>query len=296
MKPDGGPVAFAGLGRMGSAMVARLADAGFDVIATDLRSELRATAAASGVRWAPSIAAAAADAELLFTALPGSAEVTRVVAEAVGSLRSGACWVEMSSASPRVAKAIADTAAPRGVRAIDAPVGGGPREAREGRLLVFAGGDAADLERVRPALHAFSEQVVHVGPTGSGYGVKLLVNALWFTQAVSGAEVLALGRRLGLDLDVLLGALNRSAAGSRFLERDADVLLDGGDLATFSLGRCCEELDTLLAIAGELDVPFEVISSVAQVHSDALARYGDVDGELLGARLVAERAGVDLRR
>jgi 3-hydroxyisobutyrate dehydrogenase len=276
-------------------MVARLADAGFDVIATDRRSELRADAYASGARWAPSIATAAAGAQLLFTALPGSADVMNVIAEAVGSLGSGACWVEMSSASPRVAQVIAEGAAPRGVRAIDAPVGGGPREAREGRLLVFAGGDAADLERVLPALDVLSEQIVHVGPRGSGYAVKLLVNALWFTQAVAGAEVLALGRRLGLDLDVLLGALKRSAAGSRFLERDAGVLLEGDDLATFSLGRCCEELDALLTTAGELDVPLEVISTVASLHSDALARYGDVDGELLGARLVAERAGVDLR-
>ncbi len=277
-------------------MCAAVARAGFDVTATDRRPELRANVAAMGARWAPDIATAASDADLLITALPGPPEVLSVTPEALRALPPGSCWLEMSTASPRVAQAISAAASSRGVHVIDAPVAGGPRQARDGSLVVFAGGEDADLRAVGRVLDVLAERVVHTGPNGSGYAVKLLSNALWFMQAVGTAEVLTLARRLELDLDVVLGALDQSAAASRFLAHDAGALLEGDDLTTFSLARCCEELSSVLALGDDLDVPLDVVSVVFRLHGAALERYGDVDGELLGARFVAERAGVDLRR
>ena len=278
---------------MGLPVCARLAAAGFDITATDVRVELRCAAEAAGARWAGSVAAAA-EGGVLITMLPGSDEVLKVMPEALGALAPGSCWLEMSTAAPRVASAIARVAEPRGIRAIDAPVGGGPDAARSGSLLVFAGGKIDD--RVRPVLDALAARVIQTGAHGSGYATKLLVNALWFTHAVASAEALAVGRRLGLDLEILLEGLRASAAGSRFLADHADALLDGDDLTTFSLADCRRELSDVLAIADEADVPLEVIRAVADIHTRALERYGATDGELLGARLVAERAGVDLRR
>lgn len=274
---------------MGLPMCARLQRAGFDVVATDLRPGLRERI---DVRWADSPALAADGAELVVTMLPGIDEVAAVVDELAGSLAPGSRWLEMSSATPRIAR---DCIA-RGVRFVDAPVGGGPLAASEGRLLAFAGGEALDLERCRPVLEVLTERVVHVGRSGSGYATKLLVNALWFTSAVASAEALTLGRRLGLELDALVGALRSSAADSRFLADYADPLLDGDDLATFPLARCCEELSAVVGLAEESGVSLDVISAVSELHRSALERYGDVDGELLGARLVAERANVSLTR
>jgi 3-hydroxyisobutyrate dehydrogenase-like beta-hydroxyacid dehydrogenase len=287
-------IAFAGLGRMGLPMCTRLAGAGFDVAATDLRRELRDDVLDIGARWAPSITDAAADADFLITMLPGPDEVAAVIPEATACLAPGSCWIDMSSASPPVARAIAGAAGPRGLSVVDGPVGGGPEAAATGRLLVFAGGEDSSVGRCATVLDALAQRVLHVGPGGSGYAVKLLVNALWFTQAVAGAEVLTLGRRAGLDLDVLLGALNQSAAASRFFAEDASALLDGDDKTTFALSRCCEELSSVLSLGSELEVPLDVFSAVTGVHLSALERYGDVDGELLGARLVAERSGVEL--
>ncbi len=286
-------IGFVGVGRMGLPMLDRLTAAGFDVAGNDARPELRAQL---GARWVDTPAQAAAGADLLITMLPGSEEVAGTIDELAGALGPGACWLEMSSATPRIARAIAVACEPRGVRSLDAPVGGGPGAAREGALIVFAGADDADLDRCRPVLEVLGERVLHVGPRGSGYATKLLVNALWFAHAVASAEVLALGSRFGLELDTLLGALRHSAADSRFLSQYADPLLDGDDLTAFSLARCCEELAALVALADELEVPLGVISAVSELHAGALERYGDVDGELLAARLVAERANVSLTR
>lgn len=279
-------IGFVGLGRMGLPMCGRLVAAGFDVVANDLRRER------VGARWADSPARAAHGAELLITMLPGIDELAGVVDELAGALAPEACWVEMSSAAPWLARACLA----RGLRFIDAPVGGDPSAARDGKLLVFAGGEVDDLERCRPALDVLAQRIVHVGPSGSGYATKLLVNALWFTYAVASAEALTVGRRLGIDLEVLLNAMRASAADSRFLADYADALLDGDDLTRFPLERCCEELSAVVELAGGLDVSLDVISAVSELHTSALERYGRVDGELLGARLVAERANTSLTR
>jgi 3-hydroxyisobutyrate dehydrogenase len=296
VSPFNAKIALAGLGRMGLPACARLAGAGFEVIATDLRRELRPDVVAMGARWAPSAAAAAAEAGILVTMLPGPREVAAIAEPVIDSLAAGAFWLEMSTGSPALAESLGTVAATAGVAVVDAPMGGGPGDVEAGRLLVFAGGEAADLERCRPVLDALADRVIHVGPAGSGYAVKLFVNALWFTQAVASAEVLTLARRLGIDLDLLHGALNHSAAAGRFVTQHLGALLDGDDLTAFSLRRCCEELASVRDMGVELDVELELISTVAGVHQGALEHYGDADGELLGARWVAERSGVKLDR
>ena len=286
-------VAFVGLGRLGMPMCARLRAAGFDVSACDLRGELRGEAERIGARWAPSITAALASADLLITVLPGPSEVLAAADEVASALTPESSWIEMSSATPAVARELADRCGPR---AIDAPVGGGPDAARAGQLLVFFGGSAAELERWQGVLAAIATRAIPIGARGGGYATKLLVNALWFTYAVATAEALALASRVGLDLEVTVSALRESAASSGFLGPGAQALLDGDQMATFGLGRCCEELDAVRALGAELGVRLDVIGAVASLYDDALQHFGDVDGELLGARLVGERSGVDLRR
>ena len=151
-------------------------------------------------------------------------------------MTSGAVWLELSTASPAAARATAAAAQRHGVAVVDAPLGGGPPAAAEGRLLSFVGARADDLERVRPVLEVVADRIVHVGPPGSGYAVKLLANALWFGQAVATAEALTIATRAGLDAELVRAALSQSAASSRFLTEDARSLLDGDDHALVRAG------------------------------------------------------------
>jgi 3-hydroxyisobutyrate dehydrogenase len=283
-----------GLGRIGMSVCARLVAARFDVVCTDLEPGRRVIAEATGASWRRDVAAVAAGVEVAVTVLPGPAEVTAVIDAVSGSLPAGGVWLDLSTASPAVARRIAAAAAARDVAVVDAPIGGGPADARDGTLLSFAGAAEGDLDRVRDVLAAFTRAVVHVGPHGSGYTLKLIANALWFEQAVATAEVLAIAVRAGLDPDTVQRALAQSAAGRGFVADEARALLAGDAMPSFALARCAAQLRTLDELAGELAVPADVLAAVARVHSDAVARYGDVDGELLGARFAAERAGVQL--
>jgi 3-hydroxyisobutyrate dehydrogenase len=287
-------VGIVGLGRMGLPICARLAGAGHRVVAGDVRASLAQPAREAGAQWLGDAAAVAAGADVLFTLLPGVPELRAAAADALAAFAPGKTWIDMTSASPVAARELWEIAAARGVACLDAPLGGGPPEAAQGALRLFVGGSVETVAHNRGLLEVLGA-VEHVGGQGAGYTAKLLANLLWFGQAVAVGEALLLARRAGLDLDVLRGALGRSAAASAFIERDLDALLDGDYLASFGLDRCCEELDATVAMASELGVPFEVSDAVADAYRRALARFGALDGELLAVALLEERAGMVLR-
>jgi 3-hydroxyisobutyrate dehydrogenase len=285
---------------MGMPICASLARAGYDVTATDRRTELEPELAARGARWAESPRAVAEASEVLLTVLPGSDEVREVLLSddgALSGLRRGATWIDMSTCPPGAGRALAERAQSAGVRCLDAPMGAGVDAATAATLHLYVGGDAALVEEQRGLLSAVANPVHirHVGAGGAGYLVKLLANLLWFGQAVATAEALLVAGRAGLDLDVVRDAIGSSAASSDFIRSDLDALLDGDYLTSFPLDRCCAELEAATALAGELGVPHELASVVTSIHLSALERYGPVDGELLGVSLLEEQAGLRIR-
>lgn len=286
-------VGIIGTGRIGIAVCGRLADGGFSVIANDRRSELRNSVIETGAQWAETGAETAARCDVLFTVLPGPAELVAARDSLIDALRPGSTWIDMTTANPAMAEENAHSVRDREVRTLDAPLAGDPVAARTGQLLVFIGAHAADLEAHRGLLEHLASTIIHVGMPGSGYTMKLLVNLLWFGQAVASAEALSLAVRAGLDPWVVRSAVQQSAAANRFMEHDADALLSGDDLTSYALGRCHDQLRSVLSLGRELGVPLALGERVTELYAQALQRYGNLDGELLAARLVAERAHVD---
>ncbi len=293
-------IGFIGVGRMGLPMCVNLVQAGYQVTAGDKRAELESAVTRFGARWQGTAAAVAAQADVLITMLPGPGELHDVMAGhggALAALPPSATWIDMTSSSPAAGRALGAAARARGIGVLDAPVGGGVPAARAGTLQLFVGGDIAVLERHRPLLEVLADphRIAHVGGCGAGYLVKLLVNLLWFGQAVAAAEALLLGRRAGLDLDVLHRALADSAASSALIRHDLGALLDGDYLTSFGLDRCCEELAAVTGLAREYEVPWELSEVVQRTYRRALNHYGPADGELLAIALLEEQAGIRLR-
>jgi 3-hydroxyisobutyrate dehydrogenase len=285
---------------MGGPMCANLVRAGYPVVATDLRPECERLADSLGARWSASTADAATRADVFITMLPGPAEVHDALLGSGGGLAAldpGATWIDMSSNSPAAAEPIQLRAGERGVRTLEAPVGGGIPAARDGSLQLFAAGDATVFADQLPLLEVLGdpERTRYLGPHGAGYTAKLLVNLLWFGQAIAAGEALLLARAAGLDLRVLHDVLNTSSAASTFLRRDLPALLTGDYLASFGLDRICEELAALDAMARERGVPFELSDLVSRTHRRALEHFGPRDGELLAVALLEEEAGTRLR-
>ena len=293
-------IAFVGLGRMGMPMCAALVRAGYQVIATDKRAEHKAEAAACGASWQPTPAQAAAAADVLITMLPGPADIQEAMLGARGALQAlaaGATWIDMTSNSPAAARPVREQAVRQGVEVLEAPVGGGMAAAAEGRLQLFVGGEPGIVERHRALLEVLGDpgRIVHVGGHGAGYTAKLLVNLLWFGQAVATAEALLIGRKAGIELEPLRNALAASAANSDFIRRDVDALFTGNYMTSFGLEGCVRELECITRLADDLGVPPTLSDRVKRVYQEALERFGPVDGELLPVALLEERAGIELR-
>lgn len=293
-------VGFIGAGRMGLPMCANLVRAGFDVTAGDARTDLESAVLACGARWGGTGTAVAAAADVLITMLPGGPELRDLMLEPGGVLAAlppAATWIDMTSTSPAIGRVLAGAAQEQGIGMLEAPVGG-IAAATAGTLQLFAGGDAALLQRHRSLLEALGDpqRITHVGGSGAGYTAKHLVNLLWFGQAIATAEALLLASREGIDLGIMQDVLARSAAASSFLRDDLGALLRGDYLTSFGLDRCCEELAAITALAHQDGLPFELSGHVEQIYRRALARYGPAGGELLAVAMMEEDAGVLLRR
>jgi 3-hydroxyisobutyrate dehydrogenase len=294
-------VGFVGLGHMGEPMSRNILAAGHDLVVHDLHREAAAELVAGGAAWAGSPREAAQGRDVAITMLPAPRHVEEVLLGTGGlldGLASGAVWIDMSTSVPAVAARVRAVAEPRGVEVLDAPVSGMASGARAGTLQIFAGGRAETYQRVRPLLEAMGdpERIVHAGPHGAGYTVKLMINLLWFAHLTATAEVLSVGTAAGVDLATLRRCLLASPAASNFLERDVlSVLRDGDYDEGFALALACKDLGLAVDLARDTGVPVEVSAVVEQVYRRARAQYGDEGGEMLPIRLLEDLTGTPLR-
>jgi len=197
-----------------------------------------------------------------------------------------------------VADRVRAQASPRGIAVLDAPVSGMAAGARDGTLQIFAGGDVATFTVVRPLLAAMGdpERILHVGPHGAGYTVKLMINLLWFAHLTATAEVLTIGTLAGVDLGALRRCLLASPAASHFVDRDVLSVLERGDYDEgFALALACKDLGLAVDLARVAGVPVPVSAAVEQIYRQARARYGDTGGEMLPVKLLEDLTGTPLR-
>jgi len=294
-------VGFIGLGNMGGPMCGHLVRAGFEVSAYDVDPVALSRLREAGARAAGSVAECARGAELLITMLPAPPQVEQVLlgeGGAIAALKPGSIAIDMSTSSTAVGARVAATAHERGVDVLDAPVAGQSIGAKAGTLAIYVGGSETVFARALPLFEVVGdpERVFHVGPSGAGYTVKLLLNLLWFIQSVAVGEVLSVGVRAGVALEKLHAALVSSPANSVFLERDVRMVLDDGDYdEAFPMRLVTKDLGLAVDLARDVGVPVELTALVEQIHRRARARYGDDAGEISAVRLYEDLAGVSLR-
>ncbi len=268
-------IGIAGLGKMGSAMAARLAETGMDVA---VWNRTRGRAEASGLAMADSPRVLAEQAEIVITMLFDAAAVEAVFYAPNGLLAaaSGRLFIEMSTVRPATHEALADAVRRAGGAYLECPVGGSTGPARAGKLLGLAGGEAADLARARPVLELLCRRVEHVGPVGAGASAKLAINLplLVFWQAFG--ESMALVRHLGLDPAWLVELFADTSGGPGVLKTRGPAIataLAGGDpgAVSFDIDSIRKDLGAMLAEAAARGFALPVAGQALAVFDAASA-------------------------
>ncbi|WP_165191463.1 NAD(P)-dependent oxidoreductase [Caulobacter soli] len=215
---------FIGLGDMGLPMARRLLAAGLQVVAWNRSPDKLAQLALEGALIAAaSPAEVGARADLIGLCLTSDVAVEAVVFGPGGLLSAAPAgarrWIaDFSTGDPQAAKTFAERAAALGAGWVDAPVSGGVRGASSGQLVVFAGGEAQDLEALAPLMAPLAARVTHMGPSGAGQATKICNQMIVACNVMMIAETLAVGRRAGVEVSRLPQALAGGFADSAPLQ------------------------------------------------------------------------------
>lgn len=173
-------IGFKGLGAMGQRMARRLLEHGFKVTAYD-RTSGKATLAAEGATSAPSIRQLAMKSDVIMSCLPDDEAVLSVYQGPEGVLACAipsTIVIEMSTASPDTSRTLYRVGSERGVEVLDVAISGSTPAAEQGTLALLGGGDASTFNACQPIFSALAKQYFHLGGSGSGTAMKLVVNAL----------------------------------------------------------------------------------------------------------------------
>ena len=210
-------VAFIGLGRMGHGMAGRYLDAGFTVTVWNRSKAKAQDLIARGARWATSPEDAAIDADAVVTMVADDAasrEVWLTRDGAAATMKAGTLAIECSTVSYQHALDMARELRGRGLIYIDSPVTGLPDAAAAGKLTLLVGAEPADLEKARPFLEPLSTTIRHFGAVGTGTVYKLINNLMGAIQIAGIAEGLAIAEQAGLDMKLVLEAIETGVAAS----------------------------------------------------------------------------------
>ena len=193
--------AFAGLGDQGGPMAERIAAAGLPLAVWARRSDAAKPFGALGAEIAESPRALAETADLLCLCVTGGADVAELLFDRgmMAGLRPGSILAIHSTIAPDGFRRIEAAAAERGVAVLDAPVSGSGRRARDGTLLLMAGGEASVLERARPVFRAHSGTILHLGAVGAAMRAKLVNNLMALSHIGLAIRALEMGAAAGID-------------------------------------------------------------------------------------------------
>ncbi|HEY3074892.1 MAG TPA: NAD(P)-dependent oxidoreductase [Burkholderiales bacterium] len=242
-----------GLGKMGAPMAQHLIAKGYNVAGCDPVDAARRNASSLGVSMLDSPRAVAQASDVVIVVVGFDHEVEASLFGAGGVMeaaRPGLIVAIGSTIAPRHAAKLAERLSERKVVLLDAPLARGERAAKEGRLLIFGGGDEAAFATCRPAFGAFASDIFYLGPAGAGQVGKMVNNLILWACTSANDEGLRLGEALGVDADKLRKALHHSSAqnwamdqrsdlsGMPWAEKDMSIVLHEADLARLSLPLC----------------------------------------------------------
>jgi 3-hydroxyisobutyrate dehydrogenase-like beta-hydroxyacid dehydrogenase len=249
---------FVGLGVMGSQMVSRLLSKGHSVTGYNRTQSKAQWLIDKGMKWADSPRAVSAAADVTFAMVTNSAAITSITEGPDGllaGLSAGKIFVDISTVSPSVSRALAEKVRARGADMVDSPVSGSVITLQEGKLSVMVGGRRETFERVQPLLLDIGPKVTYVGDNGLALAMKIAVNLSLAVQMMAFSEGVLLAEKSGIARETAVDVLTHSAVASPMIQYRGPFVLQQPEEAWFDVNMMQKDMLLALELGRQLDVP-----------------------------------------
>ncbi len=273
-------IGFIGLGIMGKPMAKNLLKAGYDLKVFNRSKESVEELVALGATAAHDLQDAATNVDVLFTMLPDSPDVKKVMIGENGVFdvaKPGLLYIDMSSILPGISKEVGEKLKEKGVHMLDAPVSGGDSGAIAGTLAIMVGGDQEDFEQATPLFEILGSSYVLVGPLGSGNICKLANNMIVAGNIAILSEALAMVDAQDVDLKKVLSAIRGGSAGSKVLETKSEKMLTENYQPGFKINLHIKDLKNALLTG-------EKTGSIMPFTTQAMELYEKLRDEGMGEK------------
>jgi len=252
-------IGIAGLGRMGSAMAARLLDKGCALAVWTRSNASLDDIMSRGAQAVPTPAELWNDCDIVLSSLIDDQALLDVYLGEGGLLCAsarGKVAIDTSTILPETARLLAKKAADMGCDFLDSPVLGTSTPARHGQLIAMVGGAFAAFQRARPILDLLTRKALHLGDSGAGAAMKLSVNIPMAAYWAAFSESLALAAEYGLDMRDVIAIIQDSPAALAQLPLKLDILMGKSAQVGFAIDGVVKDLRVIRTAAGpRLDLP-----------------------------------------
>lgn len=291
-------IGFIGLGIMGKPMAEHLVKSGYEVTVHNRSVAAVDALVQLGAKKGTSPRLVAEQSDVVITMLPDSPDVQKVLLGSEGvlqNLSTGAAIIDMTTASPVLARRIAEEAKSKGIAFMDAPVSGGEVGAQNGTLSIMVGASAETFDRLLPILEKMGKNIVHVGDVGAGQVAKAANQVIVALTIEAVSEGLLLASRAGVDPAMVRQALLGGFASSRILELHGQRMLDRNFNPGFKAILHRKDLGIALETGKAFGVPLPA-TAMAHEMFNALVASGDAEKDHSAILNILEKlAGAEMR-
>ena len=266
-------IGYIGLGLMGKSIARNILKAGYPLVIHNRSQPAVDELAAEGALPATSPAEVAAQVDIVFTNLPDTPDVEKVVSGAQGiiaGVHPGLVWVDNSTIRPAAARLLSLILAEKDTLSLDAPVSGGDIGARNATLTIMVGGPAEALEKAMPVFKVMGKTITHVGEAGAGQVAKAANQIMVAAQMVAMGELLIFSQKAGVDPVKVIEAIKGGAAQCWTLDVKPPRLFSGNRAPGFKAQMQAKDLNIILETAREYGIPLPSAAVDAQLYSAML--------------------------
>ncbi len=264
---------FVGLGTMGGNIARRLLDTGYVVTGYNRTRAKAESLIEAGMSWADSPREVAGQSDICFSMVSDTVAleaVTRGPDGIIAGLTNGAVYVDMSTVSPALVRALAKEVEAVGASMLDAPVSGSVALIHSGHLSIMVGGKPETLKAVLPVLLDIGQKVTHVGSHGMGTMMKVATNLQVYVQTLAFAESLRLTELGGIDKAKAMEVMLNSVIASPMLAYRAPFMLDRPAKPWFTVTLSYKDLELALEEAKRFGIQLPTTRAASDMFALAI--------------------------